>query len=903
MDAIRVLILEDFATDVELIERELGKEGLAFESRRAADEPGFLRELAGFRPQLIPSDFRLPSFSGELALEAARREAAETPFIFVSGTIGEEKAIELMRSGATDCVFKYRLSRLGPAVRRALEMVREREVRRRAEQELQDQLHLLQVIGDAVPAPLFYKDPERRFLGCNRATCEVLRVTEEEVLGRRAEEFLAPEIAAQMEMMDLEVLRDRTPRRWEHSLGLPDGQVHALISCRAPLVSRDGTLRGLVGVAVDITDRKQAEEELSRALRLQEAVFAGLADAVFLIDPPTRRILLCNAAAERIFGYSRKQMEGRSTELLHVDRESFQEFSRRGNPQLKRRGQFRTEYRLRRSDGALFDAEVTVTVIDAEAGRMRGVVSVVRDITQRKRAERELRRREQEFQALVENAPDIIARLDADLRPTYINPAAERLLGVPLPELLAGDQGALPGRLGVGTMKWNSWLEGCRRVLGSGHEESVDLEIQHGGQPRYFQARIVPERDESGAIRSLLSVTRDLTALRRAEQALRESEEKLVQVQRLEAIGKLAGGVAHDFNNVLTAIQGYAELCRMKSSDSELREYVEEILRASGRAAGLTEQLLLFGRRAPMAMKPVDINASVEGLLKMLKRLIGENITVAVDLEAQAWVVNADPGKIEQVLMNLMINAGDAMPQGGTVTIATRNLVVEAGYVRAYPYARRGRFLCLSVEDTGEGMSAETLRQIFEPFFTTKPPGAGTGLGLAVVYGIVKEHGGWVNAETEPGRGSRFKVYLPASVIPGGEERRETPELAGLRGGGERLLVVEDEEAIRRLLEAGLGESGYEVLAAGSGREARELFHREGGCFHALLSDVVLPDASGLALYEELVPQDRMPAVFMSGYLDDKSDWERIREAGHRFLHKPVTVTALLKTLKELLAP
>jgi len=383
-------------------------------------------------------------------------------------------------------------------------------------------------------------------------------------------------------------------------------------------------------------------------------------------------------------------------------------------------------------------------------------------------------------------------------------------------------------------------------------------------------------------------------------------ERQLIQAQKMEAIGRLTAGIAHDFNNMISAIRGFTELSMMHLGKKDpIYANLKHIWDASNRAADLVRKLLYFSRSQPLEMRPLDLNVLLKDLCRVVRRLIGEDITVSLELDTTPCVIQGDAGSIEQVIMNLAVNARDAMPQGGELTIKTENVRIDENYTDTYPYARPGEFVCLSVADTGIGMDDEVLRRIFDPFFTTKKSEEGTGLGLSVVYGIVKGHGGWISVESEPGVGSTFRIYLPAALPPTGEtvsRTRDKVPLLDFDGRGWRVLVVEDDDGLREFAKRALSGHGYVVFESANAKEAMAIFEREGGNFHLVFTDVVLPDKSGLQLVEDLLSsKPELCVLLSSGYTDHRSQWPVIREKGFEFLQKPFTMVDLLRAVKKLL--
>jgi two-component system cell cycle sensor histidine kinase/response regulator CckA len=378
-------------------------------------------------------------------------------------------------------------------------------------------------------------------------------------------------------------------------------------------------------------------------------------------------------------------------------------------------------------------------------------------------------------------------------------------------------------------------------------------------------------------------------------------EDQLRHAQKMEAVGKLAGGVAHDFNNILTAIIGYGNLVLMKMGPGDpMRHNVGEILAAAQRAASLTQGLLTFSRRQVINPVPVNVNQVIERVGSLLERLIGEDIKLETKLAGGELVVIADSGQLDQVLMNLATNARDAMPNGGTLNIETRRIDLDDRFIQAHNYGKRGAYAVIAISDNGTGMDAGTVAQIFEPFFTTKEMGRGTGLGLSLVYGIVKQNNGYINVYSEPGKGTTFKLYLPMATTSVDAWKAEGAEV--LKRGTETVLVAEDDETIRRLVRSVLGDFGYTVIEARDGEDAVEKIGRHRGSIQLLLLDVIMPKKSGREVYEEARKQ--MPgvkALFLSGYTADIVRKRGLLEAGQDFIAKPVSPSELLQKIRNVL--
>jgi PAS domain S-box-containing protein len=503
---------------------------------------------------------------------------------------------------------------------------------------------------------------------------------------------------------------------------------------------------------------------------------------------------------------------------------------------------------------------------------------------------------------LIEASPLAIVTFDPEGVVTMWNPAAERIFGW-------SENEALGTRLPfVSAEKQEESLALRRRaLLGEVFTEPELHRRRVDGSPIVVSVSTSPLRRPDGTIYGIMSILMDVTERKAAEEKrdrLTMTEEQLRQSQKMEAVRRLAGGIAHDFNNLLTAISGYSDLLLHRLPEySTLRRDVEEIRKAGDRAAALTRQLLAFSRRQILQPKVLDLNEVVTNMGQTLRGLVGEDIELSTDLSPSLSRVKADRGMIEQVIESLAVNARDAMPDGGRITVSTADAELSAAYAASHPEVRPGPHVLLSVADTGQGMSDEVQSHLFEPFFTTKEREKGSGLGLATVYGIVQQSGGHIRVNSSPGRGSTFLIYLPRVETPeDGVRGTDRPLLLHPSPGTETVLLTEDEEGVRRLAQEILSGNGYKVLEAGNGREALLLSEGHRGEIHLLLTDVVMPKMSGRELGERIrLQRPRLRILYMSGYTDDAVLRHGVLEDGIPFLQKPFTAEGLARKVREVL--
>ena len=633
-------------------------------------------------------------------------------------------------------------------------------------------------------------------------------------------------------------------------------------------------------------EKRRAERALSASEMRYRLLFENIPLPMWVYDLETLAFLDVNEAAVRHYGYSREEFL--SMTILDIrPREdipaliSHVKYIVGSNQRHHRSG----IWRHRRKDGTIIEVEIDSYVLELN-GRQTNLV-LAKDVTDRRRAEEALRR-----QALVFNTIyDGVVILDLERRITDWNPAAERIFGYAKQEVL----GQKLSLLCIPTLSEQLVTEICHKILAEGRWEGELPFIRKDGFAGAADSIFVLQRDAQGNPSSIVGVTRDITARKQLEDQLR-------QAQKMEAIGRLAGGVAHDFNNLLTAIIGYADLAlRRLPEDEKVRRQIAEIKKSAERAANLTRQLLAFSRKQIIQPKTLNINEVVEDMGKMLQRLITENIELRLELAPDLWLVKADPSQIEQVIVNLVVNARDAMTDGGELLIRTANVEVDEAFQRQHPFFSPGRYVMLEVSDTGHGMDAETQKHIFEPFFTTKEKGRGTGLGLSTVYGIVKQSGGFVTVESSPDEGATFRIYLPRAADGETRYEKKTTSITTPRGT-ETVLFVEDEESVRKMACSTLEEFGYIVLEAADPSQALRLCREYRGAIDLMVTDVVMPQMSGRELAEQARKlRPRMRVLYASGYMGDETLRRNLLEERVPFLEKPFTPETLARKVRETL--
>jgi PAS domain S-box-containing protein len=761
---VRILHLEDDDMDAELIEATLSA-GLDCQVRRVVTRAEFMEALEAGGFDVILADYALPAFSGPAALTAVRARWPELPFIFLSGTLGDERAVDTLKAGATDYVLKDHLSRLVTVVRRALDEAAERSARRNAEQALASSQRFLQRVIDATPHVVFVFDMSaRRIPFVNRQVASMLGYTPEEVqaLGSDLLPHLThPEDAARIEALiaSLAAVRDDEATEFELRVKSSSGTWRSL-QFRVVVFSRDGAgaVAQTVGVAEDVTDRRRGEERL----REQAALLDLTHEAIFVQD---------------------------------------------------------MEYRVR-----------------------------------------------------------------------YWNRGAERLYAWPAGEAVGQDVTHL---LNVGSRR--DLFEARSVVLQDGVWTGILQQRTRDGRDLVVQSSWTLVRAEAGAPRSILVVNTDVTEMRKLEA-------KFLRSQRMESIGTLAGGIAHDLNNVLSPILMAVGLLRKQVDDARGRRILETLDTSAQRGADMIRQILTFARGAEGERVPLQPAHLIREMQKIAEETFPKSISVRADVADGLWTVSGQATPLQQVLMNLCVNARDAMPQGGSLSLAAENVTLDERAARSNPKARAGPYVLIKVADTGSGIPPDVMDRIFDPFFSTKGLGHGTGLGLSTTLSIVESHGGFIDVYTEVGRGTAFNVYLPA--LPAGAERRPAAAEPALpTGSGELVLVVDDEPSILEITRETLQDHGYRVLTAPNGRAALVAYERHHREIRLVLTDMSMPMMDGPTTIKALLALDPDIRIVACSGLRSDPGAEQVKGLKVRaFLTKPYTASTLLGTVQKVLA-
>ncbi len=886
--------------------------------------------------------------------------------------------------------------------------------RKRVDEALRESEQRFALFMEHFPGVAYINSSNETTVFGNRRICEFYGCAPDEYVGKKYEELAGPELAVRLAEQDRKVLSEGTPIQIEEIF--PDSlEATHWLTQKFPIPGKDGTSL-IGGFSIDITERKRSEEALRESEEKYRNLFEMESDAHFLIDNESGNIVEANAAAVALYGYSR----GELLRMQNVDLSDQPEETRKAT--VEKADMIPVRHH-RKKDGTVFPVEITAT--NSTWHGRPAHMPAIRDITERRLAEEELRESESQHRQAQQVAHIGHWELDSyDSTPTWsdeifrifgidpqvgepsftahdtiIHPEDFPVLGQAIvsgfeqgkpfdlifkilrpggeigwmqsigePE--TDDEGTVVKMFGtaqdvtelkqanealresqkilakgqeigrVGSWKLvpgtaevqgsDQLLEifglGCKKLtleafLEAVHPEDRDYDLEHiqrgldegvawdiehrllfgDGTIKWIRAIGEPVLDEQGKTKLVNGITQDITERRQLDEDKARLQEQFQQSQKMEAVGRLAGGVAHDFNNLLTAILGNSELmAEDMAAGDPLLDGLSEINKAADRATALTQQLLAYSRKQVLQPRVLDLNTTVVDIKKMLRRLIGEDIDLVTVLEPELGRVLADPGQIWQVIMNLAVNARDALPEGGKLSIETANVELDESHANKHLDAKPGPHVMIAVSDSGCGMDKETLDNVFEPFFTTKDKSKGTGLGLSMVYGIIKQSGGHIWASSEPGQGTTFSVYFPLAGEAASVPETKAPERD--YRGTETILVVEDEEMVRALAARILRRYGYTVLVAGDGEEAWSIVETHPDSIHMVLTDVVMPGASGKEVATAMTASHPgIKVLFMSGYTDDAIGHHGVLDTGTNFIMKPFMPIGLARTVREVL--
>ena len=753
-----------------------------------------------------------------------------------------------------------------------------------------DRKFLRQVI-DTLPVFVCVKTEDGRFALANKCLADAYGSTVPGVEGKRDSDFspTSKEVAHFLQD-DLDVIRNKkTKKIEEEEITYADGTVHYLSTIKVPLVQPDGRCDKLLCICMDITEQKRAEMERRQAeelILLSEErfskAFRSSPAPLVISEIETGTLIDVNDAWAQMMESTREEQIGRTTKDIGV----FVNFSDRDRLvyMLRARGSFREEpVDFRTTTGKIGKALLSAETITL--GGQRVMLSLVYDETKRRAAEEKLWR----LNIAIEQSAEEIIITNPEGLIEYVNPAFEKITGYSRREAI----GQTP-RIVKSGVHDNAFYETLWNTIKEGNIWTGQFTNRRkDGTLIQEDATISPLVDSHGQLTGFVSLKRDIT-----EQVKLQSQ--LRQAQKMEAVGTLAGGIAHDFNNILTIIMGFGTMLQTAVKQSDLaRKYVDQIIATSQKAANLTKSLLAFSRKQPISLVPISINATIRGTEKLLKRLLTEDVELKVSLASDDIIILADSTQIDQILFNLATNSRDAMKTGGMLSISTMPFNMTRSFKEIHGFGNPGRYALLTVSDTGCGMSERVREKIYDPFFTTKELGKGTGLGLSTVYGIVKQHNGYIDVSSEPGKGTTFSIYFPMIEIPSEQKKMVAPDV---EGGAETILVAEDDEIVRLLIKEVLTMYGYTVIEAEDGQDAVDKFNELKTTIDLIILDSVMPKKNGRETYDEVRRIDpHAKTLFISGYTKDIILDKGVEDGKVDFIMKPILPDILLAIVREIL--
>ncbi len=883
VEQLRLLILEDQPTDADLAVREIRVLFPTIEVKRVETRDTFLEALSAFAPDLILSDFKLPGFDGLSALQLAKAQTPDTPFIIFTGSINEDTAVECMKAGANDYVIKDHMQRLGPAVQNALHQSQMRTQRKLAEEKSRRWKMIFDKAGFGLAQTDVISDT---FIEVNATYANERGYRPEELQGESVTTVFPPDMHATVKDMLGKI--DRMGHGiFESVHQRRDGSRFPVLMQITTIMDEQNRPASRICYSLDITERKQAQQALADEAVRRRVLIEQSRDGIVVLNEDGS-VYEVNRSFGELLGYSSEKIL-----CLHLwdwDANWTKDELLQKLRSVDIEGSI-FETRLRCADGTLIDVEVAAN--SAVVGGRKLVFCVCRDISQRKQAEQVLLK----TQALL-NTTERLTRTggwsyDLEIKKISWTDEVYRIHG------LSKDYDPNDPRRNLS-------------FISPKYQAAIDTAFQKAityGEPYDLELELITPQDKSKWVRTsgtaewedgkLIRVFGHMTDVSEKLQL----EQQLQQAQKMESVGRLAGGVAHDYNNLLSVILGYSELAMNKvDADSKLHADLMEIFKAGERSRDITRQLLAFARKQTIAPEVLDLNTSVEVMLKILRRLIGEDICLNWKPASEVWPIRIDPSQIDQILANLCVNARDAISGVGEITMETKSVCLGDDFCLAHTGFRPGEYVSLKVSDNGIGIEADNLDKIFEPFFTTKGSDKGTGLGLAMVYGIVKQNNGFIDVNSEPGKGTTFTLYFPRCKVEQSAEDKEQNEVGVKKGKGEKVLLVEDDTSLLRLTANILERLGYSVKVADRPREAIRIAEQLEAPIDLLITDVVMPEINGRDLAKQLNSLfPNLKCLFMSGYTADVISRHGVLDKGLHFIDKPFTQRDLSIIVRKIL--
>jgi len=878
---IKILLIEDNPGDARLIEEMLKEANVRYELEGLDSLSSGIAKVKLDGYDIILLDLDLPDSHGLATLTKLNEIKPEAPIIVLTGLADEETGINAVKEGAQDYLVKGQVDKnlLTRSIRYGIE-------RKAADRKIHESNERFRIVLNNAPITIFALDKQGVFTlsegrGLERVGLKPGDNVGVSALGLYAELPVTLHNGESIRM--LEVVR--RVMAGETMTGITELRGIYFENQFTPYHDAQGKVNGLIGVATIITERMQAEAMLRHSEERFRSLVETTSDWVWEVDEKIRYTYV-SPRIKNLLGYEPEEVLGKTPLDFMSPNEAKRVADIFGRIVAVKAPIVNMENTNLHKDGHKVILETSGVPFFDKNGKLRGYRGIDRDITERKKTEELMR-------SILESVDEGFIIVDREYRLLSANRAFAEKVGMPLQDIIGRHCHEISHRISRPCFEVG---EQCavKHVFETGEPRSV-IHMHHDakGNPVYTETKAYPlSKDDAGRIVTAIEILIDVTEKKKLEDQLRQS-------QKMEAIGQLAGGVAHDFNNILTAIIGYGHITLMKmAKDDPVRLNIEHMLEAADRAAHLTQSLLVFSRKQIMDKQPADLLDMIKRVQKFLVRILGEDIEVKSLLCEGRINCLADTGQMEQVIMNLATNARDAMPQGGMFTIAADRAKLDEEFIKAHGYGKPGEYAVMTVSDTGRGMDEKTRLRIFEPFFTTKEVGKGTGLGLSIVYGIIKQHDGYINVYSEPGIGTTFKIYLPL-IAEEIKEKNKLVEAEYPEKGSEVILFAEDDESVRRMTKLILDESGYQVIEAVDGEDAVKKYMENKERIELLLFDLVMPKKSGKEAYDEIrkiMPDIRV--VFISGYSPDIIQQKALIGQDMKLIFKPVSPTELLRKIR-----